>query len=145
VTSQLMRVKTAQVPGASALARVPISLGELADKITILEIKLERIADQMKRDNVRLELELLREAWTNTKKVDVTLELLMKELKKVNETLWTIEDDIRDCERRKDFGSRFVELARSVYKTNDRRSEIKREINLLLGSGIIEEKSYESY
>ena len=128
------------------LTFIPVSVGELADKMTILEIKSEQMADPAKLNNVRAELDLLRAAWNQVAgNLDVGLSELIRELKKTNQSLWTIEDDIRACELNSDFGNRFVELARSVYKTNDRRSEIKREINVLVGSTIIEEKSYQKY
>jgi hypothetical protein len=121
---------------------VPIAVGELADKITILEIKAERITDAAKLRNVCSELEQLRAVWDRQGRRPAALEALTQELKKVNESLWVIEDEIRDCERAQDFGPQFIALARAVYRTNDRRAEIKREINLLAGSDIIEEKSY---
>jgi hypothetical protein len=121
---------------------VPIAPGELLDKVTILEIKQERITDESKRAHVRHELELLRGVCRKSVPASPRLEELTRELKHVNETLWDIEDEIRRCERQQAFTARFIELARSVYLTNDRRSEIKREINGLLGSSIIEEKWY---
>jgi hypothetical protein len=131
-------------PGLRGLRAVlvPGAVGELVDKITILEIKAERIADAAKLANVRSELDLLREVWDQAGGSDLGLDALMEELKKSNEALWQIEDDIRECERRGDFGPRFIELARSVYRNNDRRAELKRKINELSGSSIIEEKSY---
>jgi hypothetical protein len=129
--------------------QVPVSWGELIDKIAILEIKSERISDAAKLANVRAELTALagvRDAnLPSDQKVLASLATLTADIKIVNEALWGIEDDIRDCERDKDFGPRFVELARSVYKTNDRRAALKRDINTLLGSELIEEKSYQSY
>lgn len=129
--------------------QVPVSWGELIDKIAILEIKSERIADAAKLANVRAELAALagvRDAnLPSDGKVLGGLATLTADIKTVNEALWEIEDDIRDCERDKDFGPRFVELARSVYKTNDRRAALKRDINTLLGSELVEEKSYQSY
>lgn len=129
--------------------QVPVSWGELIDKIAILEIKSERISDAAKLVNVRGELAALagvRDAnLPADQKVLADLATLTADIKKVNEALWEIEDDIRDCERDKDFGPRFVELARSVYKTNDRRAALKRDINTLLGSELVEEKSYQSY
>lgn len=123
----------------------PVSPGELLDKISILEIKSERIADADKRANVERELDLLTGLWhaTSLETADVTAK--RTELKRINETLWEIEDALRECERGGDFSERFVELARAVYRTNDRRAEIKREINQLLGSNIVEEKSYQPY
>jgi post-segregation antitoxin (ccd killing protein) len=116
--------------------------GELIDKITILEIKAERIGDPEKLRNVRIELETLRSARDRTIVSSEALAGLTAELRSVNEALWTIEDEVRECERSGDFGARFVELARSVYKKNDHRAALKRRINERLGSGIIEEKSY---
>jgi len=124
---------------------VPVSPGELLDKITILRIKSERIADAGKRANVVHELDLLSETADDTLPPSGSLDRLVEELQSVNEALWDIEDAIRDCERAADFGPRFVELARSVYVTNDRRAALKRQINELLGSAIVEEKSYNAY
>jgi transcriptional regulator of nitric oxide reductase len=124
---------------------VPVSPGEVLDKITILEIKSERIDDPEKLANVRAELALLRETWENAIEPDDTIRALHAQLKEINEALWEIEDDIRDKERAKEFDDRFIELARAVYFTNDRRSAVKKELNLHLGSQIIEEKSYQDY
>ena len=124
---------------------VEVSPGELIDKITILEIKLERIKDADKLANVKLEWETLSAARDAAIEPSGELERLSAELKQANERLWRIEDDIRDCERNKDFGDAFVELARDVYETNDTRAALKREINELLGSSLIEEKSYAAY
>ena len=124
---------------------IEIAPGELIDKITILRIKDERIADAAKRANVRIELDTLNAARAAALPADAEIDRLEAALKAVNEALWQIEDDIRDCERAGDFGPRFVELARAVYHTNDRRSELKREINLHLGSRLVEEKSYQPY
>ena len=124
---------------------VPVSPGELLDKISILEIKSERMTDPGQLVNVRAELGLLRETWSSTVHEDNVLRSLHADLRQVNQKLWDIEDDIRAKERAGDFGEGFVALARSVYFTNDRRSEIKKEINRRLGSGIIEEKSYQAY
>ena len=125
--------------------RVPVSPGEVLDKITILEIKSERMEDPEKVANVRVELALLQETWSDFVNEDDTIRRLHAELKKINETLWEIEDDIRDKERVKEFDDRFIELARAVYFTNDKRSAVKKELNLHLGSEIIEEKSYQDY
>ena len=124
---------------------VEVSPGELIDKITILEIRLERIEGKDKLKNVKLEWETLTRARDEAIEATPELEKLTADLKKSNERLWEIEDDIRDCERDKDFGDRFVELARGVYVKNDQRSRLKREINELLGSRLIEEKSYAAY
>jgi len=124
---------------------VPVSPGEVLDKITILEIKSERMTDPEKVANVRIELALLQETWAGAVSRDQVIDDLHDQLKKINETLWEIEDDIRDKERVKEFDERFIELARQVYFTNDRRSQVKKELNLHLGSLIIEEKSYQDY
>jgi hypothetical protein len=121
---------------------VPVSAGELFDKISILEIKTARITDVEKRRHVSVELDLLRRERDQRLGRSEELDRLVAELRQVNEALWEIEDDIRVCERDADFGPRFVELARSVYTTNDRRSALKRQINDLLGSAIVEEKEY---
>ena len=124
---------------------VPVSPGEVLDKITILEIKSERMEDPDKLANVRTELALLRETWARSVAEDEVVRRLHGELKQINEALWEIEDDIRDKERVKEFDERFIELARSVYFTNDKRSQVKKELNLHLGSQIVEEKSYQDY
>ncbi len=124
---------------------VPVSMGELVDKVTILEIKSERITDPAKLDNVRRELALLNGRLAPLAKSAPGLAALKASLRAINEELWRIEDDIRDCERMRDFGSRFVELARAVYRTNDRRAAKKREIDALVGSDLVEEKSYAAY
>ena len=121
---------------------VGIAPGELIDKISILEIKAERITGPDKLHNVRSELDRLRAARDRTIRPSDELHELAAELRSVNDALWDIEDQIRDCERAGDFGQRFIELARSVYQQNDRRAAIKRRINERLGSEIIEEKSY---
>jgi hypothetical protein len=125
--------------------RVPVSPGELIDKLTILEIKLERMSDPAKKANVAKEFDVLSEELAKSVRQSAELTQLHSALKQVNETLWVVEDDIRDCERTQDFGHKFIELARSVYRINDRRAELKKEINLLLNSDLIEEKSYAAY
>ena len=120
----------------------PISIGELIDKITILEIKGERIAHRDKAANVSKELALLRAIKTKAGLNDPAIDGLAHELRSVNAALWDIEDEIRELEARQDFGARFVELARGVYLNNDRRARIKQRINAAFGSDIIEEKSY---
>ena len=125
--------------------RVPVSPGEVLDKITILEIKAERMEDPEKVANVRIELELLQDTWAKAVTEDAVIRDLHAQLKEINEALWEIEDDIRDKERLKEFDERFVELARAVYFTNDKRSQVKKQLNLHLGSQIIEEKSYQDY
>jgi hypothetical protein len=124
---------------------VPISHGELIDKITILEIKSERIRDAGKLANVRVELDLLNDTWgaDPASRVDIASERAA--LRRVNEALWDIEDRIRLKEKAKALDDEFVELARSVYIRNDERAEIKRAINLKLGSTLVEEKSYQPY
>ena len=124
---------------------VPISPGELLDKISILEIKSERIDDPHKRANVERELDLLTGLWHGEAAETAEITRMRTELKTLNEKLWDIENEIRDCEREGDFGSRFVALARGVYKTNDQRAALKRRINEALGSTILEEKSYRQY
>ena len=124
---------------------VDISPGELIDKITILEIKLERIEDKAKLANVRIEYDTLTKARDNAISPSNELAVLTGKLKGINKTLWEIEDDIRDQERARTFGDTFVKLARAVYVTNDRRMEVKREINEFLGSRLVEEKSYAAY
>lgn len=121
---------------------VEISVGELIDKITILEIKNARISDESKLHNIRKELDILTAARVSMVPRSSALESLVTELRAVNQALWEIEDEIRVCERERDFGPRFIELARSVYHTNDRRAELKRRINDHLGSRLVEEKSY---
>lgn len=124
---------------------VPISPGELLDKITILEIKAERIDKPEKVANVRHELELLSKVWSDSVTEDKVVADLHRQLKTINEELWEIEDDIRDEERQNSFGEKFIALARAVYVTNDKRAQAKKEVNLHLGSEIIEEKSYRNY
>ena len=125
--------------------KVPVSFGEVLDKITILEIKSERIKDEEKLRNVRLELAELSAVWDSAVKDQSVIADLRAQLKAVNEELWVIEDEIRDQEAAQDFGSKFIELARAVYVTNDKRAALKKEINLALGSRFVEEKSYQDY
>ena len=124
---------------------VEISIGEFFDKLTILEIKRERIQQADKLDNINKELDALNALLEQLpfSRADVADEV--NELKSINEKLWVIEDDIRDKEAAKAFDQEFIELARSVYFTNDKRSDVKRDINIKLGSSFIEEKSYEEY
>ena len=124
---------------------VEISPGELIDKITILEIKMEKIEDELQLLNVRLELKSLLEAKNKYLGDLSSINVLIIELKEVNHSLWQIEDDLRQYERLKEFGPRFIELARSVYNKNDLRARLKRQINEALGSTLKEEKSYSSY
>jgi hypothetical protein len=124
---------------------IPVSAGELVDKITILRVKAVRLADPAKIANVRRELELLEAIAARQFPDSAQLRELTAQLTDVNGQLWDIEEGKRDCERRQDFGSVFVELARKVYMENDRRAAVKRRINELTGSAIVEEKSYRPY
>ncbi|WP_339950984.1 DUF6165 family protein [uncultured Albimonas sp.] len=124
---------------------VEVSPGELIDKITILEIKAQRLSDPSRRFNVTTELELLVAARDASLPAPAELDELTDALRAVNEDLWSVEDDLRACESRHDFGPGFVALARSVYRLNDRRAALKREINLLLHSRLMEEKSHPLY
>jgi hypothetical protein len=123
----------------------PISVGELFDKISILEVKAERLDDEAKRANVLRELALLCETRDAAGVLTGEIAALAAELKAVNAGLWDVEDGKRDCERRKDFGPDFIALARRVYVENDRRAALKKAINLAAGSTIVEEKSYRAY
>lgn len=129
----------------AAQIMIEVAPGELIDKITILEIKLENMTDAAKLANVRHELDVLAAARDAAISASDDLAYLTGELKRVNTALWQIEDDIRDCERANDFGENFIDLARAVYKTNDLRAALKRKINELLDSPIFEEKSYAPY
>jgi hypothetical protein len=129
----------------TATPLVPISVGELVDKITILEIKRAHINNASKRRNVVKELQLLAQVLRRLKIKPALIKAERARLAEVNGALWEIEDKIRDCERAKDFGPRFVELARAVYYTNDKRAALKRAINDRVGSALIEEKSYADY
>jgi hypothetical protein len=124
---------------------IEVGPGELIDKITILVIKSERMSDPAKLKNVRHELEVLDAARRAHIPASAELQRLEAALKGVNEALWVIEDDIRQCEADKDFGPKFIELARAVYKQNDKRAALKKDINVLTGSAIIEEKSYTEF
>ena len=125
--------------------QVPVSVGEVLDKITILQIKLAHISDANKRVNIQNELDSLLPLVDGDGFTTDEMQGLMAELKSVNEALWDIEDDIREKEAAKSFDAEFIKLARAVYVTNDKRAEIKKQINLATGSALIEEKSYESY
>ncbi len=126
--------------------KVEVSNGELLDKLTILELKLSNISDVKKLTNIQKEHDELNPlAGQLFDSYGEELKKLYKQLAEINSELWTIEDHIRECERNKDFGPDFVRLARAVYFTNDKRSQIKKSINLLTGSGFVEEKSYEDY
>ena len=123
---------------------VPIAVGELIDKITILEIKVARFRDAAKLANAHAELNLLYQRRAAAL-ADSALTDIERRLKAVNERIWDLEDAIRACEHRQDFGSAFVSAARSIYRANDERAALKREINLATGSQLIEEKSYTAY
>ncbi len=122
--------------------KIEVSNGEIVDKLTIIEIKLKQIKDKAKLVNLKKEYTVLDEAVSKIIKKDHEL---YRNLLKINQELWDIEDTIRDLERDKDFGDAFVKTARAVYFTNDKRSEIKRQINELTGSNLVEEKSYQKY
>lgn len=124
---------------------VPISPGELIDKITILQIKSERMTDAAKVANVRNELSMLEATWRKSAYAAQNIEDEWAALKRINAELWDIEDRIRDRERDQQFDQVFIELARAVYVTNDERAAVKRQINTRLGSSIVEEKSYAKY
>ncbi len=122
-----------------------ISVGEFLDKVTILEIKSERIGDPAKLANIQRELDTLRRAWAASPFSRQDLDAEVAELKRINEKLWKIEDDIRDREAAGVFDDGFIQLARAVYITNDERAAVKRRINVKVGSALIEEKSYADY
>jgi len=121
---------------------IEVSDGEIVDKLTIIEIKMEKIKDENKLINIRKEYSVVDEA---VKTIIAKNDPLYLELLNINKELWKIEDDIRDCEKAKDFGQQFIDLARAVYYTNDRRADVKKRINLQSGSNLIEEKSYQNY
>lgn len=137
------RATPTNAPGR--FVRVAVSPGELIDKITILELKSERMTDASKLANVSRELAALHEETHRHVQADETVARLSARLKEVNARLWDLEDAIRDCERRKDFGADFIRHARAIYRTNDERAELKKDLNLHLGSLIVEEKSYAAY
>lgn len=126
------------------MINTPVSYGELVDKLTILAIKRSNIKDQDKLKNVIVEFDLLTAKYATLPMSDELIQLRMQ-LQDINQKIWDIEDNIRDCERRKDFSDTFIQLARSVYLNNDKRAQIKKEINTLLSSDIVEEKSYTEY
>ena len=123
--------------------QIDVAPGEVIDRLTILELKLEKITDPAKLASVRLEHENLTDALATA--AIPSIEPLREALKDVNAALWQVEDDIRDCERAKDFGPRFVALARSVYRHNDQRCALKQQINQAAGSALTDVKSYRSY
>jgi adenine C2-methylase RlmN of 23S rRNA A2503 and tRNA A37 len=122
-----------------------ISAGELLDKISILEIKLEKIKDKADQEEINKEYKILKEVQNSSLEMTEKLKTLLKEIKEVNLNLWNIEDKLRICEKNKDFGQTFIELARGVYLNNDKRSKIKLEINNILDSNIREIKQYANY
>lgn len=125
---------------------VSVSVGEFLDKLTILQIKADRIDDPVKLTNVRRELQALTETWEASEYAALEgINEQARQLREVNERLWDIEDAIRDKEAKREFDEDFIDLARSVYIANDRRAAVKREINLKAGSGLMEEKSYRDY
>ena len=124
---------------------VPISVGELIDKITILKIKQQKATDSQKLANINRELEELTTTWNQANTTGIDITDLENQLTRVNEDLWDIEDDIRTKEAAKAFDQEFIELARSVYKRNDLRAALKKEINILTGSTLVEEKLYQEY
>ena len=124
--------------------KVEISNGELLDKFSILEIKIGNITDPAKLTNIENEYKELTSDCTDLLR-NSTISSLYAELKSINQKLWVVEDDIRECERSKDFGQEFISLAREVYFTNDERARVKKEINLASGSSLVEEKSYQAY
>jgi len=130
---------------ASPPIQIAASAGELLDKISILRIKCDQFTDAAKLANAKAELHQLQAVVDQQIAPSSELEDLCRQLQEVNQRLWEVEDEIRECESRKDFGPQFIELARAVYKTNDRRSSLKRSINLLLNSAILEEKGYQEY
>ena len=125
--------------------KIPISLGELIDKITILRIKLRKINSSEAQKNISLELEKLHQVLNETKIIDTNLKNFEIKLSKINQSLWVIEDKLREKEKEKKFDKNFISLARLVYHKNDERAKIKRMINKSFGSEIIEEKSYSQY
>jgi len=124
---------------------IPVSLGDLIDRITVLEIKAERISDESKLGHVRAELAALESCWHGSPLADIDVQSYKTELKKVNETLWEIEDYLRVKEDEASFDEQFIELARAQYRTSDRRAAIKRTLDERFGSNLVDEKSYPDY
>ncbi len=125
--------------------KVDVSVGEFIDKLTILQIKSERISDPTKLENINREKTVLELEWQNSIYKDLDINSQKEKLLAINESLWEIEDDIRDKEKAGEFDPVFIELARSVYITNDKRAAVKKEINAISGSTLVEEKSYSDY
>ncbi|MBA2490939.1 MAG: DUF6165 family protein [Gammaproteobacteria bacterium] len=128
-----------------SLVSIPVSIGELIDKLVILEIKADRIREPAKLQHINHELDLLTNTWLTSGQAGAEIGAQREALKAVNEALWDIEDQIRQKEADAEFDQKFIELARAIYINNDRRSALKREINRLLGSELVEEKSYPAY
>ena len=145
VADALKTLIAEKIRGSNGALLLPAAVGELIDKLTILEIKAERVPDPGKLCNVRRELALLSDLKRSRGISGTHIDTLTAELKRTNCTLWEIEDAIRQCERMGDFGPDFVALARRVYQENDRRAALKRDINVLFGSAIVEEKHYSPY
>lgn len=124
---------------------VEVSIGEFLDKLTILQIKSQRIKDQEKLKNINNELKIIERAWANSPFADTDIAAKLSRLKAINEALWDIENRIRIKEAQQKFDDEFIKLARSVYLNNDERAEVKRQLNLKLGSDLVEEKSYADY
>ena len=128
-----------------SLINTPVSYGEILDKITILEIKEQNITAADKLKNVRHELSILTNTWNDKVTASAKIDELKEQLKQVNQSLWNIEDNVRIKESKKEFDDEFIQIARSVYYENDKRAAVKKEVNLLLGSELVEEKSYQDY
>ena len=122
-----------------------ISAGELLDKISILEIKLEKIKDKNSKEEIKKEYKILKRIQNSSINLDVKIKELFNSIKEINIKLWNVEDKLRVCEKNKDFGKNFIELAREVYFNNDKRAKIKKEMNKILGSNIREVKQYIKY
>lgn len=127
------------------IINTPVSPGEILDKITILEIKAVNITDSVKQKNVKHELDILQKTWDTHVENSDQMVSLKKQLKNVNQDLWNIEDNIRIKESKREFDDEFIQIARSVYVENDKRAAVKKAVNILLGSELVEEKSYEDY
>ncbi len=140
-----VKICTAIQESTMSLISVPVSFGELLDKMSILEIKSERMSDPAKLVNVRRELDALNSTWAQASESKIDIKALLAALKEVNVRLWVIEDDIRVKESKQEFDAEFIRLARAVYFENDDRARIKRDINVKLGSALVEEKSYQDY
>ena len=124
---------------------IEVSVGEFLDKLTILEIKAERIGNLEKLENINKELSKLRETWSSSTFSNINIDDELNELRSINVQLWEIEDEIREKEALQELDDRFIQLARSVYFTNDKRADVKRILNNKLGSALLEEKSYSDY